>query len=158
MPATRLPGKRLSKAERDQLLIDLINLLQTGYATNHKLAELLKVNDRTVAKLRPVADQIIAMNTPDRNIIRNLAVSRATKMIERLVGIVENTETPLAIDKELKVHDKIVRYSQHLALITGLNTEVHVNVDAKKLVITRAHPSAVKKALKETNAIDGEIV
>lgn len=161
-PAKRPVGQRLTKGERDQLLVDMVGLLQTGYATNRQLAATLHVNPKTAEKLRPLADQIIAQDTPDRNIIRNLSVRRATTMIERLVNKLDD----LSLSDELKVHDKIVKYSQHLALITGLNVETKINIDHKKLVITRAHPDALRKAIDEEtkknnnvgDVIDGELV
>lgn len=151
----RKNGERLTRQERDDLIIELVKCLQNGHTSTYELAQLLKISGPTVDRLRPMADKIIINTLPDRNTIRALEIQRTYRMIEKL---------SLAFDGEKKyrpshkmrmdISARILGFSKHLALITGLNVETKVNVNQKQLVITRAHPDAVKKALNNDTDIE----
>lgn len=142
--ARRKRGQRLSKAERDDLIIELVKHLAARYDNTHQLAKRFNVDETTIDRLRPVVDKIIANSIPDRNIIRSLEISRTYEMMGKLADMFEKAKPE---NSKLNITHAMLGWSKHMALITGLNVETKVNVNQKQLVITRAHPDAVKKAL-----------
>ena len=144
--AIRKQGTRLTKVERQELLLGLIDALQSGYMSKLSLARKLNVSRQTIDSLMPEAEAVFATVTKDRNIIRNLQVQRTYAMIDRLAGKLDNEEHLPTLKEELAIHDKIIKYGQHLALITGLNVETHINVDSKQLVIIRPATEPSKDA------------
>lgn len=144
--AIRKQGTRLTKIERQQLLLELIDALQSGYMSKLSLARKLNVSRQTIDSLLPEAEAVFATVTKDRNIIRNLQVQRTYAMIDRLSTKLDDEEHKPSLKEELAIHDKIIKYGQHLALITGLNVETHINVDHKQLVIIRPAQDANKPA------------
>lgn len=128
-------GHQLKNAERTVLISKLVDLLCEGYGTDNGLAKKLGVSTDTIRTYRPLADELIGKMKLDRNVIRNLQVRRTYKLIEGLMVELKNAKT--AKDKTL-FYNQIFKFSSHLALITGLNVETHVNVDPSKLVIIRA--------------------
>ncbi len=144
--AIRKQGTRLTKIERQQLLLDLIDALQSGYMSKLSLARKLNVSRQTIDSLLPEAEAVFATVTKDRNIIRNLQVQRTYAMIDRLSTKLDDPDKPPSLKEELAIHDKIIKYGQHLALITGLNVETHINVDHKQLVIIRPAQESKKPA------------
>lgn len=148
----RKHGERLTKAERDDLIIELVKALQNGHTSTYELAKLLKVSGSTVDRLRPMADKVLLTTLPDRNTVRALEIQRTYRSMERLAMKLSNEK--LALDSYLRIDKSMQGWSKHLALITGLNIETKVNVNQKQLVITRAHPEAVKKALNGDNDVE----
>ncbi|HKR81395.1 MAG TPA: hypothetical protein VJR27_00130 [Candidatus Saccharimonadales bacterium] len=130
----RRRGQQLSTAEKMQLTQELVKLLEQGYKSDLALAKELGVNTTTIRRYKPYADEIIRNTKLDRNFLRNLQIQRTQRLIERLAIDLDNAET--AHEKSM-IHNNIIKYFQHLALITGLNVETQVHVDPKKLVIIR---------------------
>lgn len=131
-------GKTLTNAKRLIIISKLVELLCEGYQSTNKLSKILGVARATIETYRPLADEIIGKTKLDRNVIRNLQVQRTYQLIERLMNDLDTCNT--IKDKSL-IYNQIAKFSQHLALITGLNIETTVNVDHQKLVIIRANNS-----------------
>lgn len=128
-------GKQLVAAERNVLISKMIDALCSGYSSTNSLSQKLKVSRMTVERYRPLADDVIGKFKLDRNVIRNLQVRRTYQIIEQLTQDLKSTKG--AADRA-KIYGSIYKFSSHLALITGLNVETHVNIDPTKLVIIRS--------------------
>lgn len=146
-------GRQLTVAKRNVLISKMIDHMVEGYTSTHSLAKKLRVDRRTIDRYKPFADEIIAKSKFDRNAIRALQIRRTYTIIESLMNELNDlNKTYLRLDEHgKKVHYKsssvkervaiygqIFKFSSHLALITGLNVETQVHVDAKKLVIVRS--------------------
>lgn len=129
-------GNQLVNAERQVLISKLVDLLCEGYSSTNSLAKKLNVDNHTIEAYRPLADELIGKMKLDRNVIRNLQVRRTYELIEQLMGDLKEVKLPK--DKAL-IYGSIYKFSSHLALITGLNVETHVNIDPAKLVIIRSN-------------------
>jgi hypothetical protein len=129
-------GQQLTIAESNVLVAKMIDYLCEGFMSTNALSKKLRVSRGTVDRYRPLADDIIARQKIDRNVIRNLQVRRTYELIELLM-------TDLKASKDAKdralYFNQIYKFSSHLALITGLNVETHVIADPSKLVIIRAN-------------------
>jgi hypothetical protein len=123
-----------TSTEKMVLTQRLVELLEQGFHSDNSLAQKLGVNTTTVRRYKPHANEIIRSIKIDRSVIRNLQIQRVYKLVDGLTYDLENAET--AREKHL-IHSSIVKYCQHLALITGLNVESMLNVDPQKLVIIR---------------------
>lgn len=130
--------KRLINAERNVLISKLIDKLCEGYTSTNSLSKELHVSRGTIENYRPLADEIISKTKLDRNVIRNLQVKRTYKIIEMLIDDLKKT---VSVKERSLLYNQIYKFSSHLALITGINIETHVNVDHQKLVIVRANNS-----------------
>lgn len=132
--AKRKQGQRLQNAQRNVLIGKLVDYLCEGYTSTYSLANKLGVDRSTIEAYRPLADELIGKMKLDRNVIRNLQVRRTYKIIESLMNDLTECED---IKEKMLVYNQIAKFSQHLALICGLNTEVQVTADASQLVIIR---------------------
>jgi hypothetical protein len=144
-------GQQLVNAERLVLIGKLVDLLSNGYMSTWALSKKLKISHATIETYRPLADQLIAEHKFDRNVIRNLQVKRTYQIIEQLM-------IDLKSQKDVKarslIYSSIYKFSSHLALITGLNIETHVNIDPTKLVIIRSNKT---KKTDRVNEVDQPI-
>lgn len=145
--------KQLQVAERNVLISKLVDHLCEGYTSTNKLANMLNVSRDTIDRYRPLADELIGKMKLDRNVIRNLQVRRTYKIIEMLMNDLTECE---GIKEKTLVYNQIAKFSQHLALICGLNTEVQVTADASQLVIIRgsAKTAGEKKQGTSVEVID----
>lgn len=133
---TKTRGEQLKVAERNVLISKLIDKLCEGYSTTAALSKELHVSRRTIDRYRPAADEIIGKFKLDRNVIRNLQIRRTYELIEMLMqDLKQSTE----YKQRTAYYTQIFKFSSHLALITGLNVETHVNIDPTKLVIIRSN-------------------
>lgn len=144
--AKQKPGKQLDNAKRMVIISKMIDMLCEGYMSTNALAEKLRVNRKTVESYRPLADEIIAKTKLDRNVIRNLQVQRTYKIVEQLM---EDLTAAKTVKERSMIYGAIYKFSSHLALITGLNVETHVNVDPTKLVIIRSNQRREKDRVTE---------
>ncbi len=149
--AKRKPGQRLVNAERQVLIAKLVDELSNGYINSGKLAKRVGVTRDTVEAYRPLVDEIISKTRLDKNIIRNLQLKRTYNLIERLMEDLDKTNT---IKEKTLIYNQIYKFSSHLALITGLNIETHVNIDPTKLVIIRSNQRKTKDRITEDNLLD----
>ena len=145
------PGQQLLNAERDVLIAKLVEALCNGHDTGRGLAKLLGVDTRTIASMRPLAEELIRNFKFDRSYVRNKQVKVVYKLVE---GLIVELERPHTIKEISMLHSAIAKHHQHLALILGLNTEVQVHTGAQQLVIIRASQQDGNK----TTVIDGEQV
>lgn len=141
LPTKRKQGQRLLTAEKMALTQRLVELLEQGFHSDNSLAQKLGVNTSTIRRYKPYASDIIKSIKLDRTVIRNLQIQRVYKLVDSLMHDLEHAET---VREKYLIHASIVRYCQHLALITGLNVETQINVDPKKLVIIRS-PKVVQQ-------------
>ena len=148
MISPKKQGERLVNAERTVLISKLVDLLCEGYISTNSLSKKLKVSRDTIETYRPLADELIGKLKLDRNVIRNLQIRRTYELIEGLIGELKQAKT--AKDKTL-FYNQIYKFSSHLALITGLNVETHVNIDPQKLVIIRSsQPKQNDRVIEQT--------
>lgn len=145
----RTQGQRLQNAERMVIISKLVDHLCEGYQSTNALAKLLEVDRSTIEAYRPLADELIGKMKLDRNVIRNLQVRRTYKIIEMLMADLIECD---GIKEKTLVYNQIAKFSQHLALICGLNTEVQVTADASQLVIIRSSAKSGDK--KQSSTID----
>jgi hypothetical protein len=153
MNSTSLEARKGSKkplqvAERNVLISKMIDKLTAGYISTNALAKECRVSRETIERYRPLCDELIGKMNLDRNVVRNLQVKRTYDIIEQLM---EDLKSSSSTADRAKIYASIYRFSSHLALITGLNVETHVNIDPTKLVIIRSNK---KKAPKEPEAMD----
>lgn len=143
-------GQRLDHAKRNVLIAKLYEALSDGYMTTYALSKMLQVSRPTIERFRPLVDEMIAKQRPDRNTIRNLEIQRAYKIVEMLMDDLKECK---GIEEKVKVYNQIAKHSSRLALITGLNIETQVNVDQHQLVIIRADnhrkPKIEEQAIQE---------
>lgn len=132
----RPQGSRLDVAERNVLIAKMVDELGNGYMSTYALSKKLKVARQTIDTYRPLVDEIIGKFKFDRNIIRNLQLKRTYLIIEQLMVDLKAAKSPK--DRSM-IYGNIYKFSSHLALITGLNVETHVNIDPTKLVIIRSN-------------------
>jgi hypothetical protein len=144
--STRSKGQRLQNAERLVLIGKLVDMLSEGYMSTYKLSKQLRIPKQTIETYRPLADKLIAENKIDRNVIRNLQIKRTYLIIEHLM---EDLKQARDIKSKSLIYGSIYKFSSHLALITGLNVETHVNVDPTKLVIIRSNKRKTSERVDE---------
>jgi len=131
---TKAHGQKMLVAERNVLIAKMLDKMLSGYMSTNKLAKACGVSRATIDRYRPLVDDIIAKTKLDRNVIRNLQVQRTYTIIEQLTEDLKYTKDP---KQRSMIYGSIYKFSSHLALITGLNIETHVNIDPTKLVIIR---------------------
>lgn len=141
----RTRGHKLTKREREELIIKLVDLLTTGYKTDSELAEQLQISRVTLNTLKPFADELLAVTADTQNVIRNQSIARVNRQIERITKHLEDGK--LTFKEQMFAISTFTRLQSHLAMITGLNVETKINIDHKRLVVIRAHPDAVHKAI-----------
>jgi predicted transcriptional regulator len=129
-------GKRFTNARRLVIIAKLIECLGENYYSTNELAKITGLTRATVDTYRPLADDVISKQVLNRNNIRNLQVKRTYRLIEMLMNDLKTCES---IKEKTLIYSQIAKFSQHLALITGLNIETHVNVDYQQLVIVRSN-------------------
>lgn len=140
--------KQLSVAARNVLIAKLVDKLSEGYVSTNQLAKQCNVTRATVDRYRGLADELIGKFKFDRNIIRNLQLKRTYLIIEQLMKDLEGTK---GVKERSLIYGSIYKFSSHLALITGLNVETHVNIDPTKLVIIRSNKTHVKDRVNVTD-------
>jgi hypothetical protein len=73
-----------------------------------------------------------------REALRNINRGQIEYQIRRLTKALDSANT---VDDELKIHDRLIKYRDSLARITGLNSEtVEHNVQLTPLQIVRSTP------------------
>lgn len=144
-------GVNLTNAKRMVVIGKLIDYLSESYYSTNELAKLTGLTRKMIDTYRPLADEVIGKQKLDRNVIRNLQVKRTYKLIEMLMI---DLKACITIKEKTLIYNQIAKFSQHLALITGLNVETHVNVDHQQLVIIRADNN--KRPVVELNETEAE--
>lgn len=160
------PGQRLNNAKRLVVISKLADYLTQGYYTTNELATKTGLTRKMIDTYRPMVDEVIGKQKLDRNVIRALQLKRTYQIIEKLIKDLEeidqaykpavggddlNAQSHIGskIKAKTLIYNQIAKFSSHLALITGLNVETHVNVDHQQLVIIRADNS--KRPIMEIN-------
>lgn len=134
--STRKRGQQLTIAERNVHIAKLMETMTEGYHSTAELARKTGLSRRTVDAYRPLVDQLIATTKIDRNAVRALQIKRTYTMIEMLMLDLKQAS---GYKERASYYSQIYKFSSHLALITGLNVETQVHVDAKKLVVIRSN-------------------
>ncbi len=147
----RPQGSRFDVATRNVLIAKMVDELSNGYMSTYALAKKLKVARQTIDTYKPLVDEIIGKFKFDRNVIRNLQLKRTYLIIEQLMDDLKKAKT---IKDRTSIYGSIYKFSSHLALITGLNVETHVNIDPTKLVIIRSNQRREKD---RTQLIDNTV-
>jgi len=168
-------GKQLTNAKRQVVISKLYDYMTEGYHTTAELSRKTGLTRLTVDRYRGLVDELIGKQKIDRNVIRNLQIRRTYQIIESLMLELEdlnktadrtdsNGNSYLAkvssVKERTAIYSQIAKFSQHLALITGLNIETTVNVDHSKLVIIRANNSKntetelIENTVTSTGVID----
>jgi hypothetical protein len=137
--AARKRGQNLT-VERQQVIIGkLMDKMIEGYHSTSELARETGVSRPTVDRYRPIVDELIGKTRIDRNAIRALQIRRTYTIIEQLMNDLKHAS---GYKERAAYYSQIYKFSSHLALITGLNVETQVHVDAKKLVVIRSNESS----------------
>lgn len=123
----------------------------------------ISVSRPTVIKYRNYALNLIAEETKpmNRDHLRNLEVGRLGYWIEQLTGkingldwsVLDKDGTPVAFYMYDKMLQRLKDMGDQLHKITGLNTDVHVNIDEKRRTVF-IRPSDTS-AVKDTGATHG---
>ena len=150
-PVKRKRGQQLVQAERNALITKLVNELSKGYQSSYMLSKKLKVSVETVDRYRTVADELIKRSIRDVGVIRNLEINNTYHWIEEETKKYYGTKNT---DTQLKHLDRIIKLKAALANISGLNTEVRVNIDPQQLVIIRAAKDVKNDTSDNKNVID----
>lgn len=148
-------GQQLINAERMVVIAKLVEALSNGYMSTYALSKQLKLSKDVIATYRPLADKLISENSFDRNVVRNLQVKRVYQLIEYLIQDLKGAK---GIKEKVMIHGAIYKHSSHLALITGLNVETHVNIDPTKLVIIRSNQRRNKdRTIEVDSTVDNAV-
>ena len=153
-------GERLTNAQRSVITAKLVDYLSQGYYNTYQLSKMTHLSYKVVQTYRGLADKLITDRVLNRSNIRNLQITRTYNIIEKLMLDLKSCKS---IKDKALIYNQIAKFSQHLALITGLNVETHVNVDHNQLVIVRADNNKKPEFLNETHndqreVIDAEVV
>lgn len=144
MPNAKLkPGQTMSLQVKMELLFELREMMESGYASVSKICEVFNVSRKTAAELRKQALELIARdaNGFTREGIRNIQIGRIQLQIERLQKMLDDPGAKSDKKLALQVHDRISNYYEKLHKITGLNTEVSIGVglEPQQMVIIKTH-------------------
>lgn len=165
-------GQQLTVAKRNVLISKMIDHMVEGYTSTNSLAKKLRVDRRTIDRYKPFADEIIGKSKFDRNAIRALQIRRTYTIIESLMDELKElnksytrkdergktvTYKASSVKERVAIYGQIFKFSSHLALITGLNVETQVHVDAKKLVIVRSS-TANQVENERADVPEGEVI
>ena len=148
----RKRGEQMTIAARNVLIAKVLDYMSEGVMSTRELAKRTGVSRPTIDRIRPLVDEIIGRDKIDRNIIRNLQIRRTYELIEMLMNDLKLCQS---IKERSIIYGNIFKFSSHLALITGLNIETQVNLDAKQLVVIRPAKRDAREA--ETAPTDGAI-
>lgn len=135
-------GQQLLIAERNVIISKMIDILCEGYTSTNAISKRLRIARGTVELYRPLVDEIIRKTKIDRNVVRNLQVRRTYELIEMLMNDLKATNK---VAERAQLYNQIYKFSSHLAQITGINVETHVNIDHQKLVIIRSNTTKKPK-------------
>lgn len=137
-------GQRLDNAKRMVVISKIMDHLSKGYYSTNELARMTGLTNKMINTYRPIVDDLIGKQALDRNVIRSLQLKRTYNIIEMLMNDLKTCES---IKDKTLIYNQIAKFSSHLALITGLNVETHVNVDHQQLVIIRADNNKPPKVI-----------
>lgn len=151
---TKTQGQGLNVEQRNDLVANLVEEMLKGYQSDRKLSTILKVSRKTVVRYKHLAMKLIAAAKLDQPQVRALQMQRLYQDMENLTT--ELKAEGLTVKDKMSIYNQRAKINQQIALIAGLNIETKINIDHKKLVITRAHPDAIKKALHPQQFIDIE--
>jgi hypothetical protein len=129
------PGQSLTNEARTQKVIELRELMANGYMSIDKIATHFNVAYNTASAWRKASLLMIAKDDDGytRDALRNIQTGRIMYKIE---GLETDLKQATDMDTRLKVHDRIVKYYDALARITGLNSEtIDHTISAKPLNI-----------------------
>lgn len=136
----RRRGVHLLTDEKMQLTFRIVDLLEEGIESELGLAKRLRVNTTTIRRYKPYALAVIQRAKLDRNIIRKKQIARTYRIIEQLT---EDLKAAQSVRDRSLIYSTIAKYSNHLALITGLNYDSQVQqANAQQLVIVRPAKAA----------------
>jgi hypothetical protein len=128
-------GQRFDIVERTELLAELRELMQNDDLTITYIAKHFNINYSTASQWRKAALKLIARDDQGftRDAIRHIQVGRINGMLSRLQVDLNTVTDPI---ERGKIHDRIIKYYENLARITGLNSEtIDHTISAKPLNI-----------------------
>lgn len=141
-------GQKLPISDKLDYLFELREMLEKGYTTTSAIAEHFGITPPVASAWRKQALQLIQKddNGYSREGIRNIQIGRIQYMIERLQ---RDLDAATDVDTKTKLHDRIVKYYDSLARITGLNSEVtlHQHQQVKPLQVVMPHTTPVEGEL-----------
>lgn len=146
------PGQTMTVAEKLPYLLELREMMDEGYQSSTKIASRFGISQVTAIQWRKEALVMIAKddNGWTRDALRNIQIGRLQHKIERLERDLRVTDD---VQDSLKVHDRIIKYYDALARITGLNSEtVDINVKSKPLTINMP-----TEAITEATIVDSKV-
>jgi hypothetical protein len=148
--ADKRPYPDRSYETQQKRTILVAGLLERGIRTTAALARELKtagydVSRPTIIETRNRAMDLIAEETKpmNRTHLRNLEIGRLNYWIENLTErinaldweVIDDNGTPAAFDMFNKMLQRLKDMGDQLHKITGLNTEVSVNIEEKRRIV-----------------------
>lgn len=133
-------GQSVATDVKLMYLFELRDMMEQGFTSITKICEAFNISRDTASNWRKQALLLTAKddNGFTREGIRNIQIGRIQYMIERLQVDLEKTTD---VDVKVKLHDRIVKYYDSLARITGLNSEVQINVHTQLKPLTIVRPT-----------------
>jgi hypothetical protein len=152
---------------------EVMDMLDQGKRSTKAIMERLGCARDTAVKARNDALALMAEERKpmNRTAMRNMEIGRIEGWIERLTDRANDLEWPtdptskeykIVFDMFDKIAQRIVQYGEQLHRITGLNTEVQVNVDEKRRMIfvrqLGPDPSSSHQSSPSHDVVDGEVI
>lgn len=151
----KMPGERYDVVSRTEKIMELRELMQDQDLSLSNIAKHFNVALETASEWRKAAMVVIAKDDQgfSRDGLRHLQVGRINSRLGKLDRDLSTADT---LDDRLKVHDRIIKYYDSLARITGLNIEnVQHTVSMKPLNIVM--PTLVTPIIEAT-PIDTQVL
>lgn len=155
--AERKANGQLTVAGNVKVLAKVIDQLEQGYDTPGIIAKNLNIDHDAAKQYKKLAMEYFMGEGINRAAIRALQLSRANRYVQSLLNQITPDTT---LTQRLQIHDRVIKWYQHIASITGLNIETTVNVDATKpLVIIRSSaPKEIKEDKSQVIIHQGDVI
>ena len=131
-------GEKYPIDVRQERIIELRELMQNDDLSLNAIARHFQVDQSTASNWRKAALVLIAKDDQGftRDALRHIQVGRINGQLSRLHRDLQVVEDPI---ERGKIHDRIIKYYDSLARITGLNSEtIDHTVQLKPLQIVRS--------------------
>jgi hypothetical protein len=166
------------EAQQSRVMV-VAEMLTLGERSTSKIMERLKVSRPTAIKYRNSALTMIAEESKpmNREHLRNLEIGRLNHWIDKITekindldwSVLDDDGRPVAFYMYDKLLQRLKDMGDQLHKITGLNTEVQVNVDEKRRVIfirsqaalnvkDSGDPNHMSSNHNNNHVVEGEII
>lgn len=112
----------------------MADLLTMGVPSQRQMAIELNTTHTTIKKYLPLARQLLNAMVPNRDDYRAEHIARLRYLCRKAMDDLDKCEKPY---ERAHLYRVVGQFMGQLALVTGLNVETTVNVEAQPLVIIR---------------------